>query len=114
MAENEIYFKLRRGTRELWAVRNPILRQGEPGVELDTSDFKIGDGVTPWNDLPYHLNEDDVLAVVFQAIADSELGSAVTETEMAAAIQTHVDSEEPHPNYDDGSSFVLRYENAKV
>lgn len=29
-------------------------------------------------------------------------------------ITDHVNSENPHPNYDDGSSLVLLYENAKV
>ena len=31
-----------------------------------------------------------------------------------AFIQSHVESEAPHPAYDDGPSFVLLYENAKV
>lgn len=32
---------------------NPILREFELGREKDTNKFKIGDGVTPWNKLPY-------------------------------------------------------------
>ena len=46
-------FKLKRGSAERWAEVNPILAQGEPGFVLDENRFKIGDGVTPWNELPY-------------------------------------------------------------
>ena len=46
-------FKLKRGTAARWAEVNPILENGEPGFVLDENRFKIGDGVTPWNELPY-------------------------------------------------------------
>ena len=46
-------FKLKRGTAARWAEQNPILEQGEPGFVYDTNQLKIGDGITPWNDLPY-------------------------------------------------------------
>lgn len=46
-------FKLKRGTAERWAEVNPVLAQGEPGFVYDSNLLKIGDGVTPWNDLPY-------------------------------------------------------------
>ena len=46
-------FKLKRGTAARWAEVNPILEQGEPGFVYDQNRLKVGDGVTPWNDLPY-------------------------------------------------------------
>ena len=46
-------FKVKRGTAARWAEVNPILEQGEPGFVYDQNRLKIGDGVTPWNDLPY-------------------------------------------------------------
>lgn len=46
-------FKLKRGTAARWAEVNPILEQGEPGFVYDENRLKIGDGKTPWNDLPY-------------------------------------------------------------
>lgn len=46
-------FRLKRGTAARWAEVNPILEQGEPGFVYDENRLKIGDGVTPWNDLPY-------------------------------------------------------------
>jgi hypothetical protein len=45
--------QFRRGTETQWFNGNPILAQGEIGVELDTSRFKIGNGIDNWNDLPY-------------------------------------------------------------
>lgn len=36
-----------------WTANNPIMLTGELGVESDTGYFKIGDGATTWNDLPY-------------------------------------------------------------
>ena len=45
--------QLRRGGAQEWANANPILAQGEFGIELDTGRFKIGDGVTAWNTLRY-------------------------------------------------------------
>lgn len=42
----------RRWKRE-WEALNPILRDGEPGVEKDSSRLKIGDGQTPWVDLTF-------------------------------------------------------------
>lgn len=46
-------FKLKRGTEARWAEVNPVLEQGEPGFVYDSNRLKIGDGITPWNDLPY-------------------------------------------------------------
>lgn len=40
-------------TAEVWAEKNMVLREGEPGVESDTNKMKYGDGYTRWNQLPY-------------------------------------------------------------
>lgn len=49
--------KFKRGQSSSWTSLNLTLAPGEPGFELDTGRLKIGDGATPWNDLPY-LGED--------------------------------------------------------
>lgn len=46
-------FKFRRGSSKDWHDVNPILAEGEPGVETDTLKLKIGNGVLAWRDLPY-------------------------------------------------------------
>lgn len=45
--------QVKRATSTRWLELNPILEEGEPGVELNTSKMKIGDGTTAWNSLPY-------------------------------------------------------------
>lgn len=60
-------FQLRRGTAVEWTSEDPVLRAGEPGVELDTQRFKFGNGSTHWSGLPYFDNH----VVVAQMIADA-------------------------------------------
>jgi hypothetical protein len=45
--------QLRRGTAAEWTAANPVLAQGEPGVETDTGKQKFGNGVAAWSALPY-------------------------------------------------------------
>lgn len=50
--------QIRRDTSAIWSTTNPILAQGEPGLEIDTSRIKYGDGITAWNDLSYSTTVD--------------------------------------------------------
>jgi hypothetical protein len=58
-----IKMQQRRGTVAQWTAANTILDAGEIGVIVDPTDsanngkIKMGDGVTPWNSLPYVLND---------------------------------------------------------
>jgi hypothetical protein len=45
--------QFKRGTSARWKEVNIVLQVGEPGFVTDENRFKIGDGITPWNDLPY-------------------------------------------------------------
>ena len=56
-------FRPRRSTTAEWEHYNPILLEGEMGIEVPNSGvgtgivkIKFGDGVTRWNDLPYGLD----------------------------------------------------------
>jgi hypothetical protein len=44
---------LRNDTAANWTTENPVLLQGEVGVETDTRRMKVGDGTTAWNSLLY-------------------------------------------------------------
>jgi len=60
--------QIRRDTAANWTAANPILAQGERGLETDglgtaTVKEKIGDGVKAWNDLPYQESGGGVEAV---------------------------------------------------
>jgi hypothetical protein len=43
----------RRATASQWRVLNPILAYGDIGKESDTAKYKIGDGRSKWNSIPY-------------------------------------------------------------
>jgi len=45
--------QLKRGMAANWVSLNPILKPGEPGMELDTGRLKIGNGTDAWLDLKY-------------------------------------------------------------
>lgn len=55
MYEQRIQF--RRDTAIRWAQVNPVLLDGEPGYELDTGYWKVGDGVKSWNELGYKAED---------------------------------------------------------
>ena len=45
--------KLRRDTTEAWAAANPVLADGEPGLNTTLGLVKYGNGITAWNSLAY-------------------------------------------------------------
>lgn len=45
--------RVKRALAADWVAVNPILAQGEPGLELDTGRVKYGDGIRTWNNIPY-------------------------------------------------------------
>ena len=45
--------QLRRDTAANWTRVNPVLEDGEPGLEIDTNRVKYGDGNTVWTALAY-------------------------------------------------------------
>jgi hypothetical protein len=70
----------RRGTASQWVSSNngdgPILNAGEIGWESDTNKFKIGDGVSYWDDLTYFVDATDVIASSLGAyLQDSDVGA---------------------------------------
>lgn len=49
--------QVRRGTGAAWTTSNPTLDIGEFGYNTTTTQLKIGDGTTTWNDLDYIVND---------------------------------------------------------
>jgi hypothetical protein len=45
--------QIRRDSSQNWSINNPVLLQGEFGLETNTNCLKVGDGQTEWNSLPY-------------------------------------------------------------
>lgn len=54
MAEQNVRMIQRKDTEANWVSKNPVLDEGEIGVNTDTRHFKLGDGVTDWNNLEYY------------------------------------------------------------
>jgi hypothetical protein len=48
-----VLIQLRGDTAANWTSVNPVLAERELAIETDTNFYKIGDGVSEWNDLPY-------------------------------------------------------------
>jgi outer membrane protein OmpA-like peptidoglycan-associated protein len=47
-------FRMRRGSSTAWTAANPVLGEGELGLDFNASMFKIGNGVSSWTQLPYY------------------------------------------------------------
>lgn len=67
-----MYAKIRprRSTATEWSITNPVLLEGELGIETPDSGvgtglskLKVGDGYTAWNDLPYAFDALAALAI---------------------------------------------------
>lgn len=54
----KVTLKIRNDLAANWVNNNPVLAQGEFGLERNSFLLKVGDGVTPWNNLRY-LNKLD-------------------------------------------------------
>ena len=68
MATNsvKVTLQIRHDEAQDWVTRNPVLAQGEYGLETDTFLIKVGDGVRDWQHLPY-LNRLDASYFKFDA-----------------------------------------------
>jgi len=66
--------QFRRDTKANWENYNPVLADGEIGIERDTQRFKLGDGATTWSGLGYSsatLKEDTEHFLSLHDITDS-------------------------------------------
>lgn len=62
--------QLRRGTASQWTTADPVLAEGEIGLETDTGQFKFGDGLTAWASLGYSGSDsggDGITSVAYAA-----------------------------------------------
>lgn len=72
----------RRDTAAQWAAKNPVLLDGELGVVTDNpNSYKMGDGVTAWNDLPLRGFDGNIV---------QELGDSATSVMSQKAITEQV------------------------
>lgn len=82
----------RRDTAAQWAAKNPVLLDGELGLVTDNpNSYKMGDGVTAWNDLPLRGFDGNIV----QELGDSATAvmSQKAITELVAAKLAQLDQE---------------------
>ena len=82
-AESITKIQLRHDTAANWTSVNPVLLEGEVGIETDTRKQKIGDGSTAWNSLPY-----DAGSTALQSITSSDVTTALGYTPVNKAGDT--------------------------
>jgi len=70
-------------SRANWSTDNPVLLPGEVGVETLTNNVKIGNGVSPWNKLPYFAN-----AGYWGSFWDATSQTAVADTPTAIKLRS--------------------------
>ena len=78
-----VTIQIRRDQASDWTAANPILAEGEMGLELDTGLRKIGDGVTVWTSLAYYDNQTSAPAT---DITYDNTTSGLTATDVQAAL----------------------------
>lgn len=72
-----VRIQLRRDTATNWTTNDPILAEGELGLEIDNGRWKVGNGTDAWDALPYSNS-------IFSgpsSIADSSSGNALRITQ---------------------------------
>ena len=62
-------------TADKWKTKNPVLLMDEIGRERDTNKIKIGDGITPWNELGYFGSDMDAAITALQTKLTALQGS---------------------------------------
>lgn len=95
--------RVRRASAADWDRVNPVLLEGEPGLDQTNNMLKFGDGFTRWRDLDF-----------LTPPKDDEGPVSTGDPELDAIMNAHIFDATPHPSYDDGPSLLLLYQNAKV
>lgn len=72
--------QFRRDTEANWTSVNPILSEGELGLDLTNTKIKIGDGATSWTSLPYAVEDGVSVTDISRTSGDGSAGSTDTYT----------------------------------
>ena len=78
--------QFRRDTKARWEEVNPVLMEGEIGLEIDTNNIKMGDGVHAWNELEYGVGIENITSELGNSKNLSASQKLVTHTKEIADI----------------------------
>jgi len=70
--------KIRRGLAATWTSTNPVLADGEMGLETDTNKIKMGDGSLAWNSLGYNIKQTDNVLMNGNTISSANTNGNIT------------------------------------
>lgn len=77
-----------------WSTINPILAKGEIGFDVTNGKNKIGDGVTPWENLEYFVVESDLIKnIIFEANTTQGWAEKTTEVSVLNTVYIYTDRE---------------------
>lgn len=65
----QVKIRVRSGTSEEWAAKDPVLLLAEPGYDSSTRTLKVGDGSSKWSELPTTVTTDQIDAAVANSAA---------------------------------------------
>ena len=99
-------FQVKRGTAARWEELNLILNPGEPGFEMDTFKLKIGDGSTPWRELPYVNDVDISKYITIEDIINGDVILPVATKTIRGAVLSSTAKNEISVDPTDGSMEV--------
>lgn len=99
-------FQVKRGTAARWEELNPILNPGEPGFEMDTFKLKIGNGSTPWKELPYVNDVDISKYITIEDIINGDVILPVATETVRGAVLSSTAKNEISVDPTDGSMEV--------
>jgi len=69
--------QLKRALSSNWALVNPLLLEGEEGLETDTNRKKTGNGISRWNNLPYSSKQFDNIYVNGNTISSQDVNGNI-------------------------------------
>ena len=99
-------FQVKRGTAARWEELNPILNPGEPGFEMDTFKLKIGNGSTPWKELPYVNDVDISKYITIEDIINGDVILSIATKTIRGAVISSTAKNEISVDPTDGSMEV--------
>ncbi|MBT8160983.1 MULTISPECIES: hypothetical protein [Arthrobacter] len=80
--------QIRRDTAANWTSVNPVLASGEEGLETDTGNRKLGDGVTAWASLGYQAPNAATLSATYVPLASRGAASGVASLDSGSKVPT--------------------------
>jgi hypothetical protein len=105
-----VQVQFRRGSAAQWTSANPILAEGELGLELDTGKFKLGNGTSTWTQLSYSSGVQGPTGPAGVAGAAGPAGTGITQVVQTWNSTTFYPKGTVIP-YDDNNTYIALQDN---